>query len=135
MSNKPKVYIASKLSHSDFLKQVILDNPDIYFSCRWPYLTGQVEDTPKNAVNFWISDFDDINNCDYLVLHLEKDDIPRGALVEVGYALAKGKIVLIHGENPYHGTWQYFREVNKERCLEDCLNTIKMHYQFKRNNT
>ena len=122
---KPSVYIASKIPHSKKIINIMLKNSDIYFSCRWPYLESIVEPTQENAENFWISDFDDIDNADYVILYLEDDDIPRGALIEVGYGIAKGKTILVHGSNPYHGTWHFHHQVHRCDTLDECLNFVR----------
>ena len=70
------------------LIEIMLENTDIYFSCRRPYLGSKVNPTKENAENFWINDFDD-----YVLLYLEDDDISHGALIEVGYRIC--------GENMY----------------------------------
>ena len=78
---------------------------------RWPYLIGKIPDRPEHAVNFWDDDFADIERCDVLVVYTEEDDKLRGALVEVGYALALNKKVIVIGDYPDFGTWRHSKNV------------------------
>lgn len=92
---------------------------------RWPYLTGLVPDSAEHAVNFWADDFADIENCDILAVYAEEGDKLRGALIEVGYALAFSKKIILIGEHPDFGTWRHSGNVihiNDMNALSDRLN-------------
>jgi hypothetical protein len=70
---------------------------------RWPYIIGHVPESDSNG--FWSNDFSDIDDSDCVIVYAEGDDQLRGALVEVGYALAKGIPVYVIGEHECYGTW------------------------------
>ncbi len=68
---------------------------------------GDIENTPMEARPFALDDLEDIEKSDYLIAFTEKpfSDKGRGGRhVEFGYALAKGKLVIIIGtrENVFH---------------------------------
>lgn len=119
-----KIYLASKLKHAERWRQLANDNPRHTFTARWPYIVGYVDDSPKNANNFWEHDFNDIDFCDALIVVADPDDVLRGALVEVGYAIAKGKHVIVVGENDSYGTWRHSYRVRTAETIEQAFTWV-----------
>ena len=108
-----KIYFASKIKHAKKWRDFALDNPTVHMVSRWPYLEHFTPDTEEYARNFWEADFLDIKSCDALVVYGEEGDHLRGALVEVGFALAHNKPVYVVDEHDDYGTWQYHDGVKK----------------------
>jgi len=108
-----KIYIASKFKHGERW------NNGLEFSrfdlvSRWiTHYAGQVPDEPQFCKIGWIHDLEDVARADALVVYAESGEHLCGALVEVGAALALGKHVVLVGEHPDWGTWQYHPLVHK----------------------
>lgn len=104
---RPKVYGASKLKHAPLWQGLRMTWQDIEWTARWPDLVGGVEDNDNFAREFWRHDVQDVMRSDCVLLYSQPDDRLRGALVEAGVGIALGKHVIVVGENPDYGTWQY----------------------------
>lgn len=117
LSHTIRVYTASKLEQSERWKQLRVDWPEIHFTARWPYMVGQLEDSPSNARLFWLDDEADITSADVVLIFAEKHEHLRGALVEAGMAIALGKRVIVVGEHTDYGTWQYHPAVIRVKTL------------------
>ena len=121
----PKVYVASKLHHAEMVKQLILDHPYITFTNRWQFFEGEIPDTEIHALNFWENDFDDVDAAEWVLAYGVGDDTLKGALVEVGYGIGKGKRIIKCGDCNSYGTWQFSRRVEKYNgTLEGSLKYI-----------
>jgi nucleoside 2-deoxyribosyltransferase len=84
--------------------------------------TSQLSDlTPAYCAEQAQVDLDDIDACDIFVLFGDKvpKTIRGGKHVEFGYALAKGKRVVVIG--PQENIFQYLPHVVRYRSLEDFL--------------
>jgi nucleoside 2-deoxyribosyltransferase len=81
-----------------------LHDKDMLVVSRWPYLLGSVPETSEKGI--WINDFADIDHADCVIVYGKEGDQLRGALVEAGYAIAKGKRVFVLGEHECFGTWK-----------------------------
>lgn len=125
---KPTIYLASKMKYSEMFRDLYERYPDLTFTSRWPFLEPFIkEHTPDTCDNFWEGDFHDIDMANHLILYGQPGDNLRGALIETGYAIAKGKFVHIIGENENFGTWQNSHRViryNPDDTLEDLLKTM-----------
>lgn len=121
-----RVYFASKTSHaqkwrdldlnskvlkvtSRWLKQVILDNGDIINKSR--DIGRQGKDIRDFAARCWIEDQQDIQCADYLVLYAEAHEHLRGGLVEAGIAMEHGVPIIVIGQHPDYGSWQWHPQV------------------------
>ena len=104
-----RVYTASKLSTAPmWLKLQDKWNKTAFFHARWirHVLIGTL-DSPENAVRFWVEDEQDVETADILLVYAPIGQHLRGALVEAGMAIAKGVPVMVIGNHPDYGTWQY----------------------------
>ena len=110
-----KIYLASKLHHANFARDLIVNNrfPMVTWTNRWQWFEGQVSDAKKNAAHFWENDFDDVDAADAVLVMGWGKDILKGALVEAGYGIAKGKSVLCLGNSPSFSTWQYSNRISE----------------------
>lgn len=118
-----RIYTASKLHHAAMWRAIGLSRPGVMFTARWlkHMLLGQPED-PALAVEFWQEDITDVVAADAVLIYAEPQDQLRGALVEVGAALAVGVPVITAGESDFFGTWQYHPGVvARAPTVEDAL--------------
>lgn len=117
-----RVYTASKLCHAELWKKLRVLFPEVYFTARWPYLVGQIEDQPAQAEQFWQDDLADIARSDVVLVYTAgREEHLRGALVEAGMGIALGKIIMVIGDHPDYGTWQYHSSVYKYPTVEVAL--------------
>lgn len=121
MSRHLRVYLASKLHHAELALELREKWPTLHFTARWPLMHGKIPDEPRWAGQFWQDDFDDIWRANVLVLWAEPQDKLRGALVEAGIAIALRKQVVVAGEHPDFGTWQYHPFVVRQPSLDLAL--------------
>ncbi len=114
-----KVYTASKLSDAPLWRRLRDDWPEVTFTARWPVChVGTVPDTACFAKIFWQHDVEDVSASDVVVVYTESSiNHLRGALIEVGIALALSKEVIVVGDHPDYGTWQYHKSVHRVNDL------------------
>lgn len=131
-----RVYTASKLRHGAMWRKLDEETPGITCYSRWLKHNRIVTpDTPENAREFWLQDTQDVRDADVVFVYAEPDDHLRGALVEAGIAIAMGVPVIVIGDHPDYGTWQYHPLVIKaltiEKAIHYCLNshTIRRGYE------
>lgn len=117
------IYGASKLKHAEMWLDLRIEFPWIDWTARWPDIVGKWEDTSDNAQCFWQVDFEDVAKADYVFCYGQLTDHLRGALVEAGIALGLGRWVIVIGQSPDFGTWQYHPHVL--RC-NDMAEAIRM---------
>lgn len=111
-----KIYTASKLHYADLFKHLRTQWPEFHFTARWPFFRGQVSDSPEEASKFWIDDFDDVKRADVVLCYSAGQDQLKGALVEVGMALALCKPVIVIGLDH---TWTYHPLVQRAKDWDD----------------
>lgn len=103
--------------------------PKIQCTSRWLDLVGKVDPTPALSHTFWDMDFSDINSSDALIVSTSLPKRPlRGALVEAGYAIARGIPVLVVGDNDGFGTWQHYRKVFRVNSTAEALLWLRLHF-------
>lgn len=109
-----KIYIASKLHHAPMLRNLrdAWREDGLIINSRWlDQAQHEATATPDDFKIFWHTDHIDITECNALVLYTTPDDELRGALVEVGMALALAKPVVLAGDNRAFGSWQYHASI------------------------
>jgi hypothetical protein len=130
-----KVYIASKFHHGQRWKDLSeeaykYDHPwyGITFVGRW-FLdyAGVIPDEPQFCKLGWEHDIEDVIACDVLIVYAEPEEHLRGALVEVGAALAYGRYVLTIGDHPDYGTWKHHANVHQMKDLDSALTWLRCH--------
>lgn len=109
-----RIYPASKTRHSIKWIEAHATWEHVHFTARWiKQVTidgGDILKTQAShewAARCWIEDIEDIQHSDYLMLYAEPEEHLRGALVEAGAAIASGIPVILIGEHPDYGTWQW----------------------------
>ena len=118
-----RVYTASKLAVAPFWKELQAKwAKDVFFHARWlRHVEVGTPDTPENAAYFWMEDEQDVETADALIVYARLEDHIRGALVEVGMAIAKNVPVIVIGTHPDYGTWQYHGGVTQAVDFDDAL--------------
>jgi nucleoside 2-deoxyribosyltransferase len=115
---RPKVYTASKLKHASMWRDLrSIWSSHVEFTARWPDLEDKLSDDECFAREFWRHDIQDIARADCVLVYAEPGEHLRGALVEAGAGIALGKHVVLVGEHPDYGTWQYHPMVTKVDSL------------------
>jgi nucleoside 2-deoxyribosyltransferase len=121
-----RVYFASKLHHAEKWRALCRSTPDIQCHARWlKHVAMGTPDRPEDAPDFWQQDEQDVRDADAVIVYAEGDDQLRGALVEAGMAIAYGVPVIVIGEHPFYGTWQYHPSVVRARDLEWALDYVR----------
>lgn len=123
-----RIYMASKMHHGAWWKQLYSNDPDIHIVSRWPFLEEDILPTPENARKFWYDDASDIASAHVVIVYAESEDKLRGALVEAGIAIGIGRQVIAVGCHPDYGTWQYHPFVIRVETLEEAFAKAKELY-------
>jgi nucleoside 2-deoxyribosyltransferase len=128
-----KVYTASKLREGPRWRKLAEEWSDIDFVARWPFIhvtsdgeAGWPGDCAAHGAEFWRQDHEDVARCDVVLVYSEANDILKGALVEAGMALAMGKVVIVVGDNPGYGTWQFHQQVRRVATLEAARSLLRL---------
>jgi len=121
-NKKVAVYTASKTTHAAFWLELRTLCPEVHWTARWPFfVSAGVEESPEQASSFWLDDQNDVRAADIVLVYAAKDDVLRGALVEVGMALEQNKKIYLLGETPSFGSWQHHPNVTHIRGLNKFL--------------
>ena len=103
-----RIYTASKLRHGHMWRKICDNRSDVILHARWlKHIPIGTPDDPMNAPAFWLQDQQDIRDSDAVLVYAEPTDMLRGALVEVGMALAYGVPVIVVGDHEDYGTWRW----------------------------
>lgn len=128
-----RVYTASQMHHADRWRALCRRSLQILCHARWlKHAALGTPETAANAREFWQQDEQDVRDADALMVFAAPGDRLRGALVEVGIALACGVPVIVIGEHPDYGTWQYHPGVTRVADLEAALEhlaTVRPRYR------
>ena len=109
-----RVYTASKLSTAQMWRELHAAWPHVYFHARWlKHNAIGTPDLQAYAGRFWKEDEIDVRQADALLLYGLPGEHLRGALVEAGMAIAFQVPVIVVGEHPDYGTWQYHPGVHR----------------------
>lgn len=130
-----KVYFASQLHHARKWLDMSLNSGGHYFThARWlrHVMHYSTTEAPENANWFWCCDHEDVVSADVLVCYAEGDDHLRGALVEVGIALASGVQVVVVGNHHDYGTWQHHPGVTRVADLSELHQLLVRVCDFNR---
>jgi nucleoside 2-deoxyribosyltransferase len=128
---RPKVYTASKISYASLWRQLRNEEwKHLDFTARWIDIEDlELEERisgPAEYVHFWTIDIQDVRRSDFVLIYARPGDLLKGALVEVGAALALGKIVLSVGIDPSH-TWSYHPCVVRLDTLSQANDFLKRY--------
>lgn len=129
-----KVYIASKLQYAErfrkYREEWKKDGIDLH--ARWhdqAIIEQNSEVSPEDFHIFWLVDEEDVKISQALILYGEKDDKLRGALIEAGIAIGQGILVILVGDCPDFGTWQYHPVVTRAGSFEHAKTMIMRRFR------
>ena len=121
-----RIYTASKLRHAPKWRDICDKNSNFIFHARWLKHTRiGTPDGPEHAPAFWLQDQQDVKDSDALIVYAEKGDKLRGALVEVGMALAYGVPVILIGEHEDWATWRWHPGVHWVPDIDSAIEFVK----------
>lgn len=107
-----RVYTASKLTTAEFWRDLDKKWPFVFFHARWlKHNIIGTKDSADLARRFWVEDEEDVEDADALLLYAKEGEHLRGGLVEAGIAIANRVPVIVVGNHPDYGTWQYHPRV------------------------
>lgn len=120
---RPKVYFASKLRHAELWRLMRHNYSHLFeVTSRWIDIEDVMETEraagPSDFRRFWITDIQDIQRSDFVLVYQQADDILKGAIAEAGAAIALGKLVLAVNLETTH-TWTYHPLVIRLVDLEE----------------
>lgn len=108
-----KIYIASKTKHANKWRKLRAKGHNIistWIDEAGPGMSADLKDLAIRCI-------DEAKSADRLILFAREDDVLKGALVEVGAALASGVPVYVVGYSPSYAT-----ALNQHPLWRDCLN-------------
>lgn len=130
MNDPIKIYGASCLNHAKLWINEI-NRRSKYFTLHssWQnsfWFPAGPEESPDAARIFWYKDIEEIRTCDALICYAEVGDVLRGAICEVGAALAlKKPVILVAPPGLFSlSTWQYHPYVSRRANLEDAFGEL-----------
>lgn len=115
-----RVYTASKLTTAPYWRELEKQWPFVIFHARWlRHAEFGTPDTAEHAARFWQEDLEDAALAEVVLVYGKPGEHLRGALVEAGIALAAGVTVVVVGNHPDYGTWQYHPKVVRAADMEE----------------
>jgi hypothetical protein len=113
-----KIYTAARLTQAHKLLMTVAEWPGHEVTSGWLLRILNMEEdpyggpiSPELAREIWIEDEEDVRRADVVLVYWEPGDNLRGALVEAGMGIVLGKEVIVVGNCPAYGTWQYHPRV------------------------
>lgn len=107
-----KIYIASKAKHRPRWRAAREAGAPLH--SRWIDTPDGVETIDLNYRGLWQTCIEDVRACTALVCYAEAGEVLKGALIEVGAALALRKHVFVCGSREAmaeNGSWHLYRDV------------------------
>lgn len=115
------IYFASKVQHA--AKWRALDTK--YDICStWIYQPFKLS-SKDEAKQLWVDCLGDIERCDVIIAYREEGEVMKGALIEIGAALALRKPVYLVNYLTYGGSWTCHPLVKHCKTVEEALLCLK----------
>lgn len=124
--NPTTIYTASKTRHAEKWRRLRAGDPRFRINSTWIDEAG-VGQTADWA-DLWKRCVNEAAGADALLLYVEEGDHLKGALVEVGAALAFDTPVYVVGQTGDAGTWPAHPAVRCFETVELALNQIAEDY-------
>jgi hypothetical protein len=131
-----KIYVATKLHHAAKFRELrpTWEAKGLTIVSRWLDME-HVETNNSDVITrddyaiFWRVDEADVKASDVVLVYSQyKTDELRGALVEAGMGIAFGKPIVLVGDNPAYGSWQYHPSVVHATTLDHARFMIENLY-------
>ena len=117
-----KIYTASKITLARGWANFRAEWTEHKFTSHWidRVLAGEEASAmhPEYAQEVWIEDEEDIRRADVVLVLGTHGEHLRGALVEAGMGIALGKKIIVVGDHPDYGSWQFHPAVWPASNLE-----------------
>lgn len=116
------IYVASKTEHAPMWQGYRMDwgRQGITIVSTWIDEAGQGE--TEDFTDLWFRCISESASCDYLIAYHRPGEVWKGAFLEVGSALASGKIVFVVGDPP--GTWMAHPQVQRVANVPQAIDLI-----------
>lgn len=117
-------YIASKAHHRPRWRD--MRDAGININSRW-IDTDDKYSIDSNGLNYqklWVECIEDVQACDVVVSYIEHGEVLKGSLIEIGAAIALGKIVYLVGPIAAYctnGTWLNHPNCEHVSSLEEVM--------------
>lgn len=108
-----KVYVAGKFEDRDIVRQVYRELKSKGHEITLDWTDHEHSKTTSEQAKWAVEDIEGVKRCDVLIAVLISDYRYRGALIEIGAALALGKRVITLGRNENSSTFLYHPLVTK----------------------
>lgn len=123
-----RVYPSSKVRHAHMWRRLQEDIPHVFFNARWIKRAEKESDLQGDDFrDLWSECKEDVMDSDALLVYAEDGDHLKGALVEVGMAIANDiRVVLVTtDENRLaYGTWIHADNVEWVTTLEEAMSLL-----------
>ena len=114
------IYIASKLKHMDKWKK--LRSKGVTFISTWIDEPNYINKNSPELVGLWEKYIKEASSAKALIAYLEPGEIMKGALVEIGAALAHNVPVFLVGE--FDGSWQVHPLCKKCGTIKEAIEEV-----------
>lgn len=122
---RPAIYTASKTKHAAKWRKLRADGVNVISTWIDEAESGQTIDFK----DLWRRCVTEAAKCDALLLYVENGEELKGALVEVGAALAMGTPVFLVGQPGASGTWPAHELVHPCETVEQVLTAITKYWE------
>lgn len=123
-----RVYFASNTENAALIEALSEVSPFFHVTSRWPKMIRlgfACSGDNGTARKCWDFDEQDIAASDYLFLWARKGQSLRGAICEAGMAIAYKKPVILSGDHPAFGTWQFHKQCIRTKTLYAGLQKLR----------
>jgi hypothetical protein len=125
-----RVYPSSKVKHAPMWREIQQTVPHVFFNARWVKRAERESDLKEgDFLDLWHECQADIESSDVVLVYAEEGDVLKGALVEVGIALANRiRVLLVTPEKNRlaYGTWIHMDEVEWLTSMEEAISLLDM---------
>lgn len=123
-----RVYPSSKVKHAPMWRKFQQEVPHVFFNARWIKRAEKESDLKNDDFrDLWKECQQDIQDSDVLLVYAEDGDHLKGALVEVGMALASNvNVLLVTSVEDKHvyGTWMHADGVEWATTIEEAMDLL-----------
>lgn len=123
-----RVYPSSKVKHALMWRELQNTVPHVFFNARWPHRAKKESELNHDDFrDLWMECKEDIMDSDAVLVYAEDGEVLKGALVEVGIAIANDipVILVTTDENRLaYGTWIHTDGVEWVDTLDEAMNLL-----------
>ena len=119
-----KIYAASKAKHGPWWAALRAAGLDICSTWpEWRFNYNGATPSPEDWATHWANCINQAAACDILLLHAMDGEVQKGALIELGAALAAGRRVFV--VTPYDWNWCHHSQVQRFDTLAQAIEALK----------